>query len=204
MGSKKILSEVKNYYDEKIKTYGATPQGVDWNGVESQQNRFNQLLKILPKNDEHISLLDYGCGFGSLLEFTLPERKNLQFTGFDISDEMLLAAKNKFPEASWLNKLNEEKFDFTVASGIFNVMMKHNIEEWKEYVESTLIQMNALSTKGFAFNMLTSYFDAGFEKDYLFYADPCFYFDWCKKKFSKNVALLHDYNLYEFTILVRK
>ena len=41
-------------------------------------------------------------------------------------------------------------------------------------------------------------------KDHLFYADPCFFFDHCKKHFSKNVALLHDYGMYEFTILVRK
>ncbi|MBM3138043.1 MAG: class I SAM-dependent methyltransferase, partial [Chloroflexi bacterium] len=29
-------------------------------------------------------------------------------------------------------------------------------------------------------------------------------FDYCKVNFSKNVALLHDYKLYDFTIIVRK
>jgi hypothetical protein len=29
-------------------------------------------------------------------------------------------------------------------------------------------------------------------------------FDFCKRRFSRNVALLHDYGLYDFTILVRK
>ena len=38
-------------------------------------------------------------------------------------------------------------------------------------------------------------------KDYLFYADPCQLFDYCKQNFSKQVALLHDYRLYEFTII---
>jgi hypothetical protein len=38
----------------------------------------------------------------------------------------------------------------------------------------------------------------------LFYADPCELFDYCKTRFARNVALLHDYGLYEFTILVRK
>jgi len=38
----------------------------------------------------------------------------------------------------------------------------------------------------------------------LYYADPCFIFDYCKRNFSRNVALLHDYELYEFTIIVRK
>ena len=41
-------------------------------------------------------------------------------------------------------------------------------------------------------------------KDYLFYADPGELFDHCKRRYSRWVALLHDYGLYEFTILVRK
>jgi hypothetical protein len=38
----------------------------------------------------------------------------------------------------------------------------------------------------------------------LFYADPCVYFDLCKRRYSRQVALLHDYGLYEFTLIVRK
>ena len=38
----------------------------------------------------------------------------------------------------------------------------------------------------------------------LFYGDPTFFFDHCKRKYSRNVALLHDYDLYEFTIIVRR
>ena len=37
----------------------------------------------------------------------------------------------------------------------------------------------------------------------LYYADPCRLFDHCKRRYSRHVALLHDYGLYEFTILVR-
>jgi hypothetical protein len=39
---------------------------------------------------------------------------------------------------------------------------------------------------------------------HLYYADPCAIFDLCKRRYSRNVALLHDYGLYEFTIVVRK
>ena len=38
----------------------------------------------------------------------------------------------------------------------------------------------------------------------LYFADPLFYFDFCKRTFALDVALLHDYGLYDFTILVRK
>ena len=64
--------------------------------------------------------------------------------------------------------------------------------------------MNQISTKGFSFNVLTSYSDKEFMRDYLYYANPLDLFDYCKKNFSKQVALLHDYNLYEFTLLIRK
>jgi len=64
--------------------------------------------------------------------------------------------------------------------------------------------MNEYCEKGFSFNCLTSYSDDDKMKDYLYYANPMELFDLCKRKYSRNVALLHDYDLYEFTILVRK
>ncbi len=55
-----------------------------------------------------------------------------------------------------------------------------------------------------AFNLLTSYSDKDMMRPDLYYGDPLFYFDYCKRNFSQNVALLHDYGLFEFTILVKK
>ncbi|MCB0337822.1 MAG: hypothetical protein KDD62_16005, partial [Bdellovibrionales bacterium] len=45
--SANILKSVGIYYSEKISSHGATPAGVDWNGEESQTERFHQLLKIV-------------------------------------------------------------------------------------------------------------------------------------------------------------
>jgi hypothetical protein len=64
--------------------------------------------------------------------------------------------------------------------------------------------MDEISTRGFSFNVLTSYSDEDKKRDYLYYADPLFLFDYCKRHFSRKVALLHDYPIYEFSILVRK
>ena len=67
-----------------------------------------------------------------------------------------------------------------------------------------LAGISLLAGAGFAFNCLTSYSDHDKMRDYLYYADPLAIFDHCKKHYAKDVALLHDYGLYEFTILVRK
>ena len=60
------------------------------------------------------------------------------------------------------------------------------------------------SNKGFAFNCLSSYSDLDKQSTKLFYANPLELFDVCKKKYSDNVSLIHNYGLYEFTILVNK
>ena len=64
-----LLSEVANYYTEKLAEHGETPRGVDWNGEESQLLRFEQLCKIIDGATEAYSLNDLGCGYGALLDF---------------------------------------------------------------------------------------------------------------------------------------
>ena len=48
-----------------------------------------------------------------------------------------------------------------------------------------------------------SYADAELMRDDLYYGDPSFFFDHCKREHSRHVALLHDYGLWEWTIVVR-
>ena len=90
-----------------------------------------------------------------------------------------------------------------MASGIFNVKLDTPEPEWREYVLETLGEFKELSRKAFAFNALTSYSDLEFMRPDLYYANPLELFDYCRKNLSRKVALLHDYPLYEFTIVVQ-
>ena len=204
----KIIKDVSDYYNKKVSEHGRTHWGVDWNSNESQELRFDQLLKVV--NREKYSLMDYGCGFGSLLEYMVKkETVPTEYIGFDVADEMLKNGKEHTSlincNKRWVNKLTPDlHVDFIVASGIFNVMQDVSTADWEKYILTTLNIINSNCTKGFSFNVLTSYSDKEFKKDYLYYADSLSLFDYCKKHFSRNVALLHDYDLYEFTIIVRK
>jgi len=203
----KIIDAVNHYYSEKIKQYGITPKGVDWNSVESQELRFKQLSKVIEEKN-NFSVLDFGCGYGALVDYFTKNKNNFSYTGFDISAEMIGVAKKNhadFENTFWETELHENKtFDYTIASGIFNVRLETSDAEWKTYIKQTLAGIDYCSQKGFSFNMLTSYSDKEFMKAYLYYADPGYFFDYCKKHFSKYVTLLHDYPLYEFTIIVKK
>jgi len=195
---------VEKYYTSKILAHGVSPAGVDWNSEASQLTRFEQLIKVINEKST-FGILDYGCGYGALLKYLQTLYPEFEYTGFDISKEMLLKAAEKHKDGNpkWINTLDREICHYSIASGIFNVMLNHQ-DGWKEYVEDTLIDMFNRSTKGFSFNMLTKYSDHEYMKSHLFYADPAYYFDYCKRHFSKYIALLHDYPLFEFTIIVKK
>ena len=94
--------------------------------------------------------------------------------------------------------------DYGVASGVFNDRVGRSNDEWLSYIKETLNALDRTSRLGFAFNCLTSYSDPDRIRENLYYADPCQLFDFCKRSYSRDIALLHDYGLYEFTVLVRK
>lgn len=201
-----FLINIKQYYSDKIKLHGASPAGVDWNSKASQEVRFRELCKLINVKDT-FTVLDYGCGYGALLAYLKQHYSDFNYTGYDISDDMLLTAKeaNSAQGILWTNTLeNDVQYDFVLASGLFNVRQDVSDVVWLNYILSTLDSLNKLSIKGFAFNILTMYSDLEYMKEYLYYADPGFLFNYCKTNYSKQVALLHDYDLYEFTIIVRK
>jgi SAM-dependent methyltransferase len=204
----KILKDVSDYYSEKIKAHGDTPLGVDWNGAKSQYLRFQQLCNIIDGNQSHFSMVDLGCGYGALYDYLKSHYKKFSYTGIDISEDMLESGRAKFgslPDVNFYNSTaNVGTLDFGIASGLFNVRLSYDDQHWLNYITSTLNSLNQVCSKGFSFNCLTEYSDIEKRKPYLFYANPTYIFDYCKKHFSKNVSLLHDYDLYEFTILVRK
>ena len=199
-----ILGAVSDYYEQKVAQFGSTPAGVDWNGRESQELRFAQLMKVVPDLEESFSLDDYGCGYGELFAWLEKRSAAVDYLGIDIAPAMVESAKELHGDHFVEGAASPRTADFAVASGIFNVKLKTDEEEWMAYIRETLKVMHEGTSGGFAFNCLTSYSDKEFMREDLHYADPGFYFDFCKREFSRNVALLHDYDLYEFTILVRK
>lgn len=199
-----LLGEVADYYANKLKEHGATPKGVDWSGEEGQILRFAQLSKVLPLRG--FSLADVGCGYGALLHYLNNNFTDFQYLGCDISPEMIRVAKERATSNARFIEGSHPRLpvDYCIASGIFNVKLDRLENDWRQYMESCVEDLAASSRRGFAFNCLTSYSDEDRKRGDLYYADPCYWFDRCKQLYSRNVALLHDYDLYEFTIIVRK
>ena len=202
------FQQAKDYFEERLTTHGATARGVDWNSETAQEIRFSQLAKVCSPT-QPFSLLDYGCGYGALAGYLLRQQLPMQaYVGYDVLESMVLKARETYadvPMARFTDRIEElQPVDFSIASGIFNLKLEVPAQAWTDYVVGELHKMDSLSQKGFSANFLTSYSDPEYMRPHLYYADPCFFFDYCKRHFSRNVALLHDYEVYDFTVIVRK
>jgi SAM-dependent methyltransferase len=204
MTTSDLINRVDAYYSGKLREHGPTARGVDWNSPESQTLRFEQLLTVCDLS-RPFSINDFGCGYGALIDHLSALGASFDYTGYDVSAAMIEEARRRHIGRDFVaDATSFPAADYTVASGIFNVRLDTPEPRWKDYVVEILAAIDRMSRRGFAFNMLTSYSDPERMRRDLYYADPCEVFDHCKRLFSKQVALLHDYGLYEFTIRVRK
>ena len=169
--------------------------------------RFQQLLRVCDDPTAPFSLNDYGCGYGALVPYLKQRGLGATYRGFDLSAAMLKHAREAYerpPEVTFAKHEVELKpADYTVASGIFNVRLDVPDGQWREYVLRTLDKLAELSSGAFAFNMLTTYSEPKKMRPDLYYGDPRELFNHCIRRYSRQVALLHDYELWEFTIIVR-
>lgn len=204
-----MSEQLNKYYQDNLSHHGASAQGVGWKNEEAQQIRFSQLIKVIYSSDR-FSVNDAGCGVGDLSTMLNKEFSSFTYTGYDMMADMISQAKKKYPESTrcqfyqvtHLREMNRS--DYSMASGILNLKFDCTDMQWKEFILETLHLLNDKSQLGFAFNALTKYSDKEFMKPELYYADPLWLFDYCKTHFAKNIALLHDYSQYDFTILVKK
>ncbi len=205
-----VRSKLNQYFTEKLEQFGATAKGVDYNGEAAQQVRFAELAKIIKNPDERFSVLDYGCGYGALFNYLNAFGWQFDYYGVDLIEKMIVAAKETHKDFPNVTFTTDEKelptVDYLLAGSIFNNKLDVPSADWQGFVIESLHNMNGRCSKGFSFNMLTAYSDQDRmqQRPDLFFGDPLFFFDLCKRNFSRNVALLHDYGLYDFTILVRK
>jgi len=201
-----ILTDINAYYTTKLTQHGATPRGVDWNDAASHHSRHHQFLRLLA-SDPAASVLDLGCGYGDFLAFLRKNEHTGTFIGYDISAAMIAEAERLHgsdQNCDWrVGAEPTEPADYDIASGIMNVKGDVPAADWETYVRDTILLLGRSSRRGFAANMLTMSNDPEKRRSNLHYVEPIEMLQFCLKNFGRSVALMQDYGLYEFTIIVR-
>jgi len=203
------LVGIARHSSKDLSVHGVGAKGVGWKDKASHQLRHDKLVKVidLRASSEGISVNDWGCGYGAMFHYLdeMPSLRLTQYYGYDISEEMLAAAQQFVadPRAEFIQSSQvTNEADYSFVCGTFYLKLEASDELWTKYMQEVLMNLASMSLKGFAFNALSTYVD--WKEEHLYYADPFMFFDFCKRNISRYVSLLHDYPLYEWTMIVRK
>lgn len=204
MDKSEIHQRYLKVHNSKIDKHGFTPKAL-WGSKESQILRFKKLSELfLIKNK--ISILDVGCGMCDFYAYLQKNGyKEIKYTGLEINPQFCQISRNRFPNLDIrLGSLDiikdNEKWDYVVASGIYNLGISSKLvsEVFINEFKSIYNQINV----GFAVNFLSKFSDNPDEIS--IYHEPLFILDLIFKNFSKYVKFDQTYLPNDFTIFVYK
>lgn len=185
-------------YRERLQKFGADIRALASGTPERRQMRFGVLNGI--GDLQGSSVLDLGCGLGDFYEYLQQNGIQADYTGYDISPDLIEVAKKRFPDAQFEVRDIQEgglprRFDYIVCSQTFNFKLKN--EDNFALVQSVLKACLGSADRGVVCDFLTSYVD--FREEHLYYYEPERVFQYAKS-LTKRVTLRHDYPLFEFAI----
>jgi SAM-dependent methyltransferase len=187
-------------YAERLRKMGSVVEALGWRDRAQQELRFQVLADGMPMTGPS-SVLDIGCGFGDVYGYLQGLGREVQYTGCDLSPDMIAIAREKYPDASFETRdvlespYPDRTFDFVCISGIFNHVLADN-DGFLRRMLSAAFQM---SRCGVVANMTTDHVD--YREPHLHYFNPEAVLQFCRT-LSRRVALRHDYPLYEFSVFV--
>ena len=199
-----ISSAYFDHYSKTFREHGPNAAGVDWRIEEHAEIRYAMMLKVFDgvPRDKPISILDVGCGYGGLLDFSKRHGIALEYTGIDIVPEMVQHGRDRHPEArfivgDFLTASDIQENDYVVCNGIMTLKLSASIIDMNQYCSALIRKMFSVCTVGIAFNMMTN--RVNFMVENLSYRSPVEILSFCLSEISGKVRLDHAYPRYEFT-----
>lgn len=139
------LEKMNEFFNKRANTYDNHML------VDLQLKEFYEAIAgCFPASNEHLSLLDLGCGTGIQLERLFDKMPNLSVTGIDLSQEMLNVLKDKYP-GRILNLLCQSYFDTDFDIDRYNYALStYSLHHFSESEKSVLYKriFNSLKDEG--------------------------------------------------------
>lgn len=203
--------KVYDFYNSNYEKYGYSVKSLAW--IKGKQNiRFDALTKFWDLS-RPFSILDIGCGFGDLNKFfALKGISEYTYRGIDLVEGMISTAKEiykdrdnlVFETGDFVSDFPEEKkYDFVLASGIFNFQMNEggNYENIESILKKALAVCNDRGSVSFDFQ--SDKVDFFSENGVSFYNSPEKVLS-IAYKHSRNVILNNLYMPFEFSMTIFK
>jgi cyclopropane fatty-acyl-phospholipid synthase-like methyltransferase len=127
-----MLENISKFYDQSCENSKHGWQASRWQSEDDQFERFVASSASLHSN---CSILDVGCGQGDFYEFIRSRYKGIEYKGIDVSEKMIIKAKEKHGNFENKDILNfNEKFDYVFALGTFNLCVENQYEYLIEHI----------------------------------------------------------------------
>jgi SAM-dependent methyltransferase len=213
---------IQTRHKVSIENYGYQPQALFWSTQAIQEIRFKKLLEILPKtffksdsleDDQAWSLLDVGCGFADLHRYMVKQQLFPDYTGIDVSPDMVRGAKGMAPELNvFEGELSDfdyvaQQFDYVMLSGALNEVVETAVEglanQQGDYAKLAIRKMYEISHLGVAFNLLDRRFAWHQTRNDLQSFYPQEIIEYCQS-FASQVTLIEGYLENDFTVYLHK
>lgn len=204
---KEITRRLRTHYRQTFAEHGATSRGVDWGEDPADHDlRLDRMLAVLERGvpaARPATLLDVGCGYGSIANAAQSGGHQLEITGIDVCAEMIAEARDRHPDATWevadiLESSGTLQFDYVVCSGILTQKLDASQKEMDAFLKAIVRRMFDLSRIGIAFNVMTTH--VNFMNENLYYRNPAELLAWCMSEITPCVRLDHSYPLFEYSL----
>jgi SAM-dependent methyltransferase len=196
--------------EEDLDRYGDSYLGVGWTkSKELADLRYRVMLDVIPtpREEEEVTLLDFGCGASHLLEYMVEQGvTGVEYSGLDLSAKFLALSRSKHPSVTYyeLDVLDDSDrlpdFDYIVLNGIFNYRGELSHEEMLDYCQELLRTVFRRARKAIAFNVMSTQVD--WERDDLFHLPLDELASFLSSELSRHFVVRHDYGLYEYTTYI--
>jgi trans-aconitate methyltransferase len=181
---------------------------VSYQSRTTQYARFNVLAQnTIPNKTDQFTLLDLGCGLGDLYGYLQDNQyHHIAYTGVDIVPEMLDAARQNYPAATFktMNFVTDElpEYDIILASGSLNILFDRAAAH-AQYIKAVSAKMYASARLACAFNLLDKDVEYMYEQDPRFYyADKQEFLKYCRT-LCPAARLIDGYLVNDFTLVLK-
>ena len=150
----KQRKRIVDRHRDSLTRHGYHPHALYWSSREIQEIRFDVLAGIGIQAGD--SVLDVGCGFGDFKRWFERCNGTLNYTGLDLSPDLLGVAQQRHPDGHFICgdlfdlDAADYGFDWVILSGALN----ENLNDAGRYARRVIGRMYALCRKGTAFNLL--------------------------------------------------
>ena len=213
--------EIRRHYEKRLRPGRDNYDVLDWGSATSQRARFSVLVenvfakkppkklakdsaKDFAKKLAGKSLLDVGCGLGDLLSFLQERGIDVDYTGVDLSEKMLDAARRLHGDAQFVctdvfagQAPPPGQFDVVFCSGALNLNLGNNREFLPQAIEALLRPAREHAV----FNLL--HVRARTPDERYFYHDPEEVLP-IVRSLGCRARLIDDYLYNDFTVICEK